>query len=332
MAQATTYNTAGNREDLTDVLTILEPEDTPKLSTFSKTKGSTNVYHEWQVDSLLPVTFAGILEGQDVTSYTNQVINRARIGNYNQLFRRDWMVSVLQEASDPAGVSNEVANSKTKAMREIKRDIEAALGSDNDRQADNGVVPYKMRALGDWIKSTGPSDVPAAFRSKSGAIDTTATGSLTESLFNDVYQALFQAVGGKRKYTLFAGPSLKRAISKFQRQEGTTTAKSYMVTQDASEHRIDLNVTIYSGDFSTVTIVPDMFNGLLEGADPSTVTNQQKARGYVIDPELVGLSYMVGMTNKENPDLGGGRRGFILSALTLMVKNCKGLGKFAATS
>ncbi len=30
--------------------------------------------------------------------------------------------------------------------------------------------------------------------------------------------------------------------------------------------------------------------------------------------------------------LGGGRRGFILAALTLMVKNPLGLGKFAATS
>ena len=102
MAQATSYNTTGNREDLTDALTILTPEVTPKLSSFRKAKGSTNVYHEWNLDDLLPVSFGGILEGQDVTSYTNQQQNRGRIGNYNQIFRRDWMVSILQEASDPA--------------------------------------------------------------------------------------------------------------------------------------------------------------------------------------------------------------------------------------
>jgi hypothetical protein len=60
--------------------------------------------------------------------------------------------------------------------------------------------------------------------------------------------------------------SLKRAISKFQRQEGTTTAKSYMVTQDATEHQIDLDVTVYVGDFHTVTVVPDLFNGVLDSA------------------------------------------------------------------
>lgn len=332
MALSTTYNVSGDREDLTDFLTILAPEDTPKVSTFSKTKRMTNAYQEWQVDSLSAVNFGGILEGQDVLAFTNQAVNRARIGNYVQQFREQWMVSRLQEASDVAGVSSEVANAKMKAMRELKRDIEACIGSDNDRQQEAPPSPYKSRALGKWISASPGSDVPAAFRTPSGNIDTTATASLGESAFNDVFQSIFQQVGGRRSYTLFAGPSLKRAISKFQRQEGTTTAKSYMVTQDATEHQVDLDVTVYVGDFHTVTIVPDLFNGILDNGDPSTTTNQQKARGYVIDPELVGLGYMLGIESNELPDLGGGRRGFILAALTLMVKNPLGLGKFAATS
>ncbi len=89
---------------------------------------------------------------------------------------------------------------------------------------------------------------------------------------------------------------------------------------------------MYVGDFHTVTVVPDLFNGILDGADPSTTTGAQKARGYVIDPELVGLGYMLGIESNELPDLGGGRRGFILAALTRMVKNPLGLGKFAQSS
>lgn len=333
MAIATTYNTAGDREDLTDFLTILTPEDTPKISTFAKTSRPTNAYQEWQVDSLLPVAFGGVLEGNDVSGFTDQVSNRARIGNYIQNFRRTWAVSRNQEASIPAGVSNEVANSKTKAMREIKRDLEAAIGSDNDRQQDNGSVPYLTRALGKWISTSPGTDVPAAYATPAGSIDTTATASLAESNFNDVFQSIFQQVGGRRNYTLFAGPSLKRGISNFQRVTGTSgTTKTYMVTQDATEHQIDLNVTIYEGDFVTVTIVPDLFNGLLDGASPSTTTNQQKARGYVIDPELVGVGYQFGMESNELPDFGGGRNGYIRTAIVLMVKNPLGLGKFAATS
>ncbi len=37
MALSTTYNVAGDREDLTDFLIILAPEDTPKISTFANT-------------------------------------------------------------------------------------------------------------------------------------------------------------------------------------------------------------------------------------------------------------------------------------------------------
>lgn len=335
MAQATTYNVAGNREDLTNFLTILDPEDTPKLSTFSKVGAQTNYLKEWQVDNLANVDFAGVVEGQDVTAYNNESVNRARIGNFVQKFRQPWMVSDLQEASDPAGVTSEVAESKSKAMREIKRNIEAAIGSDNEMQADNGSVPYLFRGLGKWIQATAQAlnPVPTLFLTPSASIDTTATASLTESGFNDVFQSIFQVVGGKRSYSLFAGPSLKRAISNFQRATGAAgTTKTYMVTQDASENKIDLNVSIYDGDFHIVTVIPDLFNGILNGAAVTSATSQQKARGYVINPDLVGISYMIGMQAVELPNMGGGRRGFVNAALTLMVKNPKGLGKFSATS
>lgn len=337
MAESTTYNIAGIREDLTDFLTILEPEDTPKLSMLNKTERPTNTYQEWQLDNLQTPSFTGTIEGTDVTNFSNKAANRARVGNYIQWFRKPWMVSRITEAVDIAGVSNEVANAKAKSMRELKRDIESAIGSDNDRQADNGTVPYLLRALGTWISSTGPSDVPAIYRTPAANINATATASLTEDNFNAVFQSMFESNGGKRSYNLFAGPSLKRAVSKFQRQEGTTTAKSYMVTQDAQEHQIDLHVELYQGDFHTVTIIPDLFNGVVSDAVGTSgttafVTNQSRARGYIIDPELVGFGYMVGMESVELPDQGGGRRGYVHAIGTLMVKNPRGLGKFNATS
>lgn len=333
MAVATTYNTAGDREDLTDILTILTPEDCPKTSTFPKAAQQFNMYYEWQADTLTPVDFSGQIEGQDVSAFTDQVANRARLGNRAQNFIASWAVSRNQLASDPAGVSDERANSKVKCARGLKRSIEAAIGSDNDLQTGSGAVPSLFRGLGKWISTSPGSDVPAIYRTPSASIDTTATGSLTESAFNDVFQSIFQQVGGRRNYNLYAGPSLKRAVSNFQRTTGSAgTTKTYQVTQGATEHRIDLNVTLYEGDFHTVTVIPDLFNGLVTGADPSTTTNQQKARGYVVDTDLVGLAYMYGMESVENPDFGGGPNGYIRCSLTLVLKNPLGLGKFAASS
>jgi hypothetical protein len=42
MAQATTYNVAGNKEQLTDLLTLLEPETTPISSMIPKTKATAS--------------------------------------------------------------------------------------------------------------------------------------------------------------------------------------------------------------------------------------------------------------------------------------------------
>ena len=88
-----------NREDLTDVLSILAPEETPVLSSASKQKASST-FVEWTVDSLADVSTAGVSEGADVTSFTDKFSGRARLGNYTQKFRRDYMVSDLQEAVD----------------------------------------------------------------------------------------------------------------------------------------------------------------------------------------------------------------------------------------
>ena len=91
-----------NREDLTDVLTILAPEETPALSSANKQK-ATSTFVEWTIDGLSSPNTGGISEGADITAFTDQFASRARIGNYIQKFRRDYMVSDLQDAVDSVG-------------------------------------------------------------------------------------------------------------------------------------------------------------------------------------------------------------------------------------
>ena len=122
MAFSNTYDTnpaggsaASNREDLTDVLTILAPEETPILSSANKQKASATKV-EWTVDALSAPSTAGIAEGADVTTFTDQFAGRARLGNRVQKFRRDYKVSDLQEAVDsvgPAKVAQAIWNYKT---------------------------------------------------------------------------------------------------------------------------------------------------------------------------------------------------------------------------
>ena len=140
-----------NREDLTDVLTILAPEETPVLSSASKQKANAT-FVEWTVDKLSDPVTAGIDEGADVTAFTDKFAARARLGNYIQKFRRDYMVSDLQEAVDSVGPAK-IAQAEAKAIRELKRDVEETLVSSNDRNAENGAgQPYTLRGLANLLK------------------------------------------------------------------------------------------------------------------------------------------------------------------------------------
>lgn len=328
MAQATSYNVSGNREFLTDALTILEPEETPVVSMIPKMNVG-NAFFEWQVDELKEPTFGGIAEGADVSDFENKAANRARLGNYVQIFREDWKVSDVQQATTTAGVPNEAANSESKSMRELKRSIESAICSDNDRQAEDGVSTYLTRGLGDWIDASGPTDVPSRYRVASGQVDSTTMANTTESTFNATIQARYEQVGQKEDLYLIAGPTLKKTITFFSRADTSSTDSTLSVTQPASDRKLTLTVQEYDGDFGRVFIVPSLFNGRTSGSGLDATVRH---RGYLLNPSLLGLSIMSAEASERLENQGGGERGYVKFIGGLCVKNPLGLAKFNATS
>ncbi len=321
MAKAASYNTAGNREDLTDILTVMEPESTP-FTSMAQNATARGTFFEVQVDDLSAPSFDGVNEGEDVTAFENKAVNRARIGNYVQKFRRSFQVSDIQEIVATAGVTSEFANAEAKAVRELKRDVEAAVCSGQDRQADAGAgAPYKTRGMFKFLGLGGqPSDIPAF--AQNVANDTTATQ--TETTFNSVLQELYEANGMPGgQLTLIAGPTLKKEISDFARQEGSTTALSFQVTQPAESKKITLSVNFYEGDFGQVAILPSVFLNRTSGSD--TIDGDA---GLLIDPEYVAIHTLKAESNSELENQGGGRRGFCDIIAGLAVHSPKAHGYF----
>ena len=303
MASSTSYNTAGNRESLTDIISILEPESTPFVSMMKKGR-ATGTFVEWQADKLSTPDFDGVNEGEDVSSFKNQAEDRARLGSYVQKFRDTFQVSDIQELVDTAGVANEFANAEAKAVRNVKRSIESAFCSSQDRQAEAGSgTPYKTRGMLKWLGDGGqPSDIPAAYQNV--ANDT--TGTQTEATFNSVLQELYEANGMPGgQLTLIAGPSLKQEISNFSRQASATN-NTYVINQDAESRKITLTVNLYEGDFGNVAIVPSLFVNRTSGSDTLDAD-----AGLLIDPEYVGMHSLKAESATELEDQGGGRRGFV---------------------
>ena len=269
-----------------------------------KKGNATGTFFEWQADKLSTPEFDGVSEGEDVSSFKNQAAERARLGNYIQKFRDTFMTSDLQELVDTAGVASEFARAESHAVRNVKRSIEAAFCSAQDRQAEAGSgTPYKTRGLLKWLGSGGqPSDIPTAYQSV--ANDT--TGTQTETTFNSVLQELYEANGMPGgQLTLIAGPSLKQEISNFSRQLAASNG-TYVVNQDAESRKITLSISIYEGDFGTVSVVPSLFVNRTSGSD--TIDGDA---GLLVDPEYVGMHSLKAESATELEDQGGGRRGFV---------------------
>ena len=330
MAISNTFDTTNpgsavsNREDLMDVLTILAPEETPVLSSATKARANAT-FVEWTVDSLSSPSTAGIAEGADVTTFTDQFSGRARLGNYIQKFRRDYMVSDLQEAVDSVGPAK-VAQAEAKAIRELKRDIEATLCSANDSAVEDGAgTVYKLRGLGDWIDSAGPSDVPAAFRTPADSIH--SSGNFTETVLNNLITSIYRVTGASNGLTLVADTALRRDISDFARVglDGSTSDQGIRsVNYNGDVAQIKLSVEVYQSDHGLVSII----NGNPDCMPDTT----NKDTGYLVHPEYYGISELIPMGSTRLPNQGGGERGFVDCALTLLMYHPGAHGKITALS
>ena len=320
-----TGSAVSNREDLTDVLTILAPEETPILSSANKERASaTNV--EWTVDSLSAPQTAGISEGADVTAFTDQFAGRARLGNRVQKFRRDYMVSDLQEAVDSVGPAK-IAQAEAKAIRELKRDVEATLAGTQDSAVENGAgVANALRGLGDWIDSAGPADVPAAFRTPAASIVDVTDDVFAESELNGLISSIFKVTGTSDNLMLVADTALRTDISDFARIGGVSGDSVRAVNYDGNSGSIKLSVDLYQSDHGIVSVV---------NANPDcmpTQAGQAGMSGYVVNPEYYGVHELIPMGSTRLPNLGGGERGFVDCALTLGVYHPGAHGKITASA
>jgi hypothetical protein len=326
MSSASTFNIASNAEDVMRGFTMVEPQATPMLSMLKKGKAPKASYTEWVADDLSDPVLTAVPEGTDVSSFANPGENRGRIGNHLQRQDRAWQVSDLENLVDDYATASQIATAKSKKLIELRRDMAAVIGSDQANVAGGSGSAAKTRGLGQFVLASAQAanPVPAAFRTPSASINTTAAASFAESDVNGVLESIYQQTGSLDNFKLFAGTALKKEFSDFSRV-GQANG-SYRNNEDTSTNKITKNVLVYEGDFGTLDVITDLFL-----ARDGTAASQGM-RGYVVNPDLVEVAFADGPSHYDQEDQGGGPRGFYKAWYTLRVKNPLGLGKFAATA
>jgi hypothetical protein len=330
----------GIRQDLSDLIAVVDAKTCPVVSMARKGSEPINPLTQWQADAYASTTVpAGVLSNTDVSSSdfvdnaANRVLLSARIQKFREVPSVDDLANTVSEVAG-IGKRREMARAVTKSLEQLKRSMEAAFCSDQESVEQSGSTPYKTRGLGKWIQNGAQSDLPvnASYRTPTGSINATATASLTENNIQDMLQSIYEQTGKGQTYSLVCGPALKRQFTSFTRTQfgSTNVASAIRVLNQKSENKIVSTVDIFEGDFGTLELIPSLF--LAADASGAGATAVKNGRGYVLDMDMVELRYNRKPRFQELEDRGGGPRGIVDAICALCVKSPLALGKFAPTA
>ena len=257
----TTYGAIGIREDLSNIIYNISPMDTPFLSGVGK-GSADNTLFEWQTDSLTAAAANQQLEGDDSMDAL-AVAEPTRLTNQCQISYKAVQSSGTAEAVDFAGRKSSQAYQLAKRAKEIKRDMEKMLLSNDVKVAGAAGTARKTAAVMSWLgtAAAGTSNIILGSASPVVGVTNAATGTsvasfgtsavLTMAMINLAMERCF-TLGGEPS-TILAPADLKQKISALGGSVIADIQKDVPGTGQATAvNAVDVLVT----DFGTLKIVP----------------------------------------------------------------------------
>lgn len=302
----TTYGAKGIREDLSNVIYNISPEETPFVSNVGKGTISNTVF-DWQTDALAAAAANAQLEGNE-TSF-DAVTATVRLQNYAQISSKSVVLSGTQEVVNKAGRRSELAYQIAKKGSELKRDIEFGCLNNQGAVAGNTTTARKTGSMQAYLKTNvnkASDGVDPVYTTIPTDVRTDGTArAFTETILKDVIQQVWTE-GGTPKM-LMVGSFNKQAASAFAGIAGSR----FNVT-GAKPSTIVAAADIYVSDFGNVSIVPSRF--------------QKASDAFVIDPEYASIDYLRPMQTMEMAKTGDAEKRLLLCEWGLRVHSEKAHG------
>lgn len=268
----TTFDAKGIREDLSNIITNIAPEETPYMSNIGRESISNSLF-EWQTDTLASAAANKQLEGDDVTSF-DSVTATVRLQNYAQISRKTIVLSATEETVNKAGRRSELAYQIAKRSAELKRDQEFSMLNGAVAAAGNTTTARGTASLQAFLKTNYDMQTNGANPSYTTVPTSARTDgnvrTFTETILKNVIQQVWTA-GGTPKI-LMTGPVNKQRVSGFS---GIASARYNLNGGDRPATIIGA-ADIYVSDFGQVQVVPNRF--------------QRERDAFVIDPDYAKVT------------------------------------------
>jgi hypothetical protein len=307
-----TYQQVGIREDLSDIISRIDPTEVPFMSNIGRTK-ATATRHDWQIQTLASATNTNAqIEGDEAS--VDAATATSRPWNYTQIADKVASVTGTARAVDTAGRDDEMEYQVMLKGLELRRDIETQMVTNKASVQGNSATARVSAGFENWLTtnvSVGTSGTTTGFSSTSGLVAAVTDGTqrtFTEALLQAVNRSAW-AAGGRPKI-LMLGPFNKQRFSGFS---GIAAQRRDVKGMDQAT--IIGAADVYVGDFGNLNVVPNVF--------------QRDRTALLIDPKLVKKATLRPMKNWEIAKLGDQTRRQLLEEYTLEVVNEAGHGKVA---
>jgi hypothetical protein len=204
MAQWKSFDTVGKKEDVSDVISNLTPTKTPFVSSIG-TEKVHNTLFQWQEDELRAVQANAQVEG--FTAVEATLAPTLMRDNVTQILEKTIKISGTVDAVDHYGRAKESAYQMSKAMAEVKRDLEHALvGTKQTKVVGNSATARQMAGV--------QAQIHASMITTTGGANT----AITEASLLTSLQKLYEA--GAEASALMVTPTDSLVVSDFAKAAG----------------------------------------------------------------------------------------------------------------
>ena len=249
-----------------------------------------NSFYTWTQDTLAdPDITNAAVDGQDAVG--NDATGGLRVGNQAQISVKELQVTQRARASDTIGRSDELSYQVMMRLRELKRDLEAIMLTNQASAVDDGdAVPGLIGALGAWLTTNtfrGVGGTDGGF--VAGAVTAPGDGTaraLTETLVRDMAQSIYEQGGNAT--VLMSEPSVIRGFSEYLFTSSARIATQVTNNPESKESGATAlgSVNVFVSDFGSVL---EMVANRLQQPIDATHSNL-----YGIDPGLLRQSFLQG--------------------------------------
>lgn len=302
-----TYDFIGQKEDVSDIITNINPTDTPFQSMIKKEPMKARL-HQWQEDTLAAAAANAAIEGADAVA-TNRTATVMR-SNYSQILQDTFKISGTSEAVETYGRDSETAYQLAKTGKQLKRDLEFVLVGNTAQNATLGNDTSTARLMGNvWGNDVGgTAQINAAVSSTNAG----TARALTEALVLTVHQLVYAQ--GSDPSVLMITPSDAQIVAAF------TGASGRFRTIEASGKKLVNAVDLYVSPYGELKVVINRFQRKFQMA----VRNSD---ALLIDPDMWKLLKLRDWTKTGLAKIGDSEQYQVLGEYSLKHRNFLATGR-----